>query len=196
MSLICQRSPCSRMVNHLGDLVQAIQHQGWFLRAPEGALDGIDYCPWCGTHLSEVRELPPIQRVKKAPQQAFAQTSAKTSPSSTSSRPPVPFSQPQRLSRSANGDSAASMAVKTAADITSQSPIKLVSRAPESLNNKISTQEALNKNKTAALSVVSSLASSPHQSLAAPSLLSFPPPPQAGLQPNKDKRIWGRKKNH
>lgn len=67
MSAICQRSPCSRLTNVIGLWVRA-DKTGWFMRValPNGQDDEqrIDYCPFCGTHLTEIQErvvekLPP-----------------------------------------------------------------------------------------------------------------------------------------
>lgn len=63
MSAICQRSPCTRLTNALGRWVRA-NREGWFQRIFEETVPGqgkvdwvqIPYCPFCGTHLSEVHE--------------------------------------------------------------------------------------------------------------------------------------------
>ena len=74
MALICQKSVCTalangivkRKVGYLRDMVN--KRFGWFLDPDGEAPMALTYCPFCGTHLTEIHDPPMVQRIQKAAQ--------------------------------------------------------------------------------------------------------------------------------
>ena len=76
MNRICDRSPCDKILPHLGKIIYGNQHGGFTMEI-ESIDNGyitmtIEYCPFCGTRLSEVDDAiklrfmsPRLRHVKK-----------------------------------------------------------------------------------------------------------------------------------
>src|SRR5574343_283418 len=68
MGRICQKSVCTalalgivkRKVGYLRDIQN--KRVGWFLDPDGESPDPIIYCPYCGTHLIEIHDIPVVQR--------------------------------------------------------------------------------------------------------------------------------------